>query len=559
MSANSVAIELGPDRLDVVVLRGSKAVRGHRESIALDDDPERWIKQLPGVAAKLKLAVAALDADGAEAILLYRSPTSTSDLGTFAFSSPAQVRDAAILGVCASLPYSIDEAVAQAAVIGRARQNDANGHHAVVTADRDDVCCALAETVESAGLRFATATPADAPLLAALGKRVLKSPDGPKAWLYVGESRAYLLVGGDGSLDFAREVGLGVASLREALTKPILSGHGGEQIRLSAQQARAIVYRYGIPAADEVVAEDVGLTGSEVRPLIQPTLQRGFIEVKQSLRIGFHGAKWSDSSLILTGPGSTLRGLAEVLQGEIGISVDVDEDYASFDHEVPGGAGSELQDVLSQRSLFPRINLRPLAVQASLRTQRLQRFLWAGAVLGCVLVAADFLHYHGKLRGARERLAVLETDYQTRTATAQAGESLVQAAGSMHALERQIDGYIGHPIAVEPILKELSLRTPETVSLTRLSLVRRDEGPIVMMTGIVTGDEDDSTTRRLTDYVDALESSPLFGRVALTNVQRGMLDDTAGDRFDASIEPIRTPRDLVERVISASAGEAGDE
>ncbi len=202
MNSTRVAIELLYDRLDIVALRGGRALASQRIPITLGRDAPAWVEAVRSSGQTLRAVVGELGVAGAGAVVVYRSPTQSVDLASFQLRSEAQAREAALLSIAESVPYPVNTAICAAEVVGCDRTGANRQTHVVVAAERDDVAGAVVQMVETAGLKFLAATPIDATIIAQLVRQVLCYGGSLRGWLHLGERSSFFLVGGHGDVRF---------------------------------------------------------------------------------------------------------------------------------------------------------------------------------------------------------------------------------------------------------------------------------------------------------------------------------------------------------------------
>ncbi len=534
MSSRKIVVELRPSRLDVVLYDRTKRVATRRVPLDLPSDVAAWMKAVRQCDSHLRDAVKEFDVkEGTGAIVLYRSPSQSVDLCSLPIKSAAQAVEAARLECLDSLSYTDASPVCEATVVGRDRRAEARNTHVIVASDRDDVITSIVAMVEEAGLKFESATPIEAVLMARMACEALARCREPVAQLYVGESSSYFFLSGNDALLFGRRIGVGLDSLLSSLTRPIRAAKDGELIELSADQAQDILFRCGVPKFDQVVSEQPPLTGRHIVPVMQPILQRLVVEMRQSLRFGLPAEFQAAPAIAVKGPGSRLPGLSAMLTAELEVQTTNDERYVEFDHMLPGSRGSELVDALRDETLLSDLNLQPLALTRSRSADRMKRWLWTGAAAGLVLLGIDFASYESMLSDARARVE----SASNRDAIEQAQrmqERLAAGIAAIHQVENSIIEELGAQPDYRALLHELSRLTPPSIRFASISLnvsEGRTNGAISgYATRVSAGDSGGST---LAAFIESLRASPLFTSVGLGNVQSGSVGEQAGERFDA--------------------------
>ena len=556
MGSVSVAIELLSDHMDVVALKGGSVVASTRLPLDLPADATAWAKAVRVIGSTLKDAVRELDVDGAGARILYRSPSQSVDLASFNVRTSSQARAAAILPAAASLPYSATAAIVDAVVVGRDAQGSERRWHVVAAAERIDILRAIIEMTESAGLTFNTAVPLDAAILATVVRRALNWAGPQHGWLHFGTYSSFFILGGEGRVRFERSIGLGTETIVQALARPIRVPDE-EPITLDRKTARAIFYEHGIPETDEVLSDSTKLTRRHIMPQIQPVLQRYVVEIRQSLRFGLSDDEKKPIEIAVSGPGSAIHGLTELIAGELKLTFTADPGNAGFDFTSPAAAGSEFLEALDDCRFLDQLNLQPRDAAARRQAGRLRRWLWTGASVAMVVIAFDSVQIGFRLAAARERAVTIEAAAVEAAAVQATHDKIVAAIGAMRTLEKTIATELGTRIDLGAILHELSRLTPGSIKLNSLRLTREKERFTALLFGRAIQIDQKTGQTEVERFIAALKASPLFQDASLRNVERRFFVEGSGERFEASFEAVAAPDPDVSGVTVASV-EQGD-
>jgi Tfp pilus assembly protein PilN len=538
-----ILIEVIPGRIDIVSVRGRTVLRGLRVPMALEGEAVAWLRGLANASHAVAEAVRTLDAAGAHATILYRSPAQALELTSLPVRSSGSVCEAATLACLDALPYSAANAVCEARVIGRDRGGEKPQTHVLVAADRNEVLEGLVKLAESAGLRFTAATPVDAPVLAWLTRRALRHAGDRRAWLHIGEHASFFLVAENGSLIFHRRINLGVDTLARSLTLPIRSRGGSAPIELSLTAARALLHRQGLGGeSEQIIDVDHGLTLGQVMPLVQPVLQRYVIELRQSLRFGLpESQRGSAAATTLSGPGAAVRGLGDLLSGELGLEVGLDPEGAGHDPATPGSRGGELAIVLAHPQGLARLGLVPFDRANALRSRQLKRWLWTGAAAAVAVIGIDGVRLHARLADASREAEGLAAQTAGLEALTRTQQTILTALSGLRDLEATIDHTVGAVPNLRAAMQEFSLLVPENIELTTISLRRDDarmSGKIAGLVQPTPGGGDGGLEKLIRD----LRASPLFEDVVLEAVLAGpRAEGDAGQRFEASFIVVPAP------------------
>lgn len=556
MISTSIAIELLPDRMDVAAIKGGHVIGSRRVPVTLPAEPIAWVKAVHGLSNQLAGAARELGLPKAPARLLYRSPTQTVDLASFDLRSADQACAAATLPTADSLPYQFNSAVIESAAVGRDTSGPQRRWHVVVTADRIDIVRALVELVQSAGLIFESATPMDAAIMSKLVRHALRHGGPQHAWLHFGQNSSFFILGGGGRVRFKRSIGLGVETLVQGLARPIRVPDE-ESVQLDQETARLVLHEHGIPETDEVVVTRTNLTRQHIMPQIQPVLQRYVVELRQSLRFGLPDGDRKAIEITVTGPGSTIPGLIELMGWELQLKFNVDARYADYDYRAPAGPGSELRDAAEDPRLLGYLNLQPQATAQVRQMSRLRKWLWAGAAATLALIAGDALRLQMRLGLVREQADTLKTTVVELTSLGQTKARVEKSVVAMHAVEKLIAEEVGARADMRAILQELSRLAPESVKLNTVRFAQEGRSITAKLYGRALQANDGSGKTDVEPFIDALKGSPLFRNPTLRNVERVVFPDGLGERFEASFDAILAPESGVAPVLVTGAPEAG--
>jgi Tfp pilus assembly PilM family ATPase/Tfp pilus assembly protein PilN len=555
VSSTTVAIELLSDRIDVAAVRGGRVVDSRRVAVDLPSESTKWVKAVRDAGDDLRSAVKALSVTGAPARVLYRSPTQAVDLASFELRSASEACAAAVLPCLESLPYSGNAALSEAVVVGRDRSGPNRKWHVVVAADRVDVIRTLVEVVEGAGLVFQSATPGDAVMMAQLVDSALRAPGPMRGWLHFGQHSSFFVIGGQGTIRFERAIGLGVETIAHSLTRPIRL-LDEEAIELDHETARMIVHEHGIPDTDEPVHEQPALTRRHIMPQIQPVLQRYVVEVRQSLRFGLPENERDSITITVSGPGSTVPGLSELIAWELKIEMTPDPAYVDFDHRKPAGPGSQLQDAMKDRQFLDRMSLEPVDTATRRQLGRLRRWMWAGVAAALVVIGFDGFRLHWRLADTRTEASTLQAAVAEQESLEQTHQKLVAAVGALNELEQALVEERGAQADLKAILHELSRLAPETVRINSMRFNREAgamSGRLYGHAALVGG----TGRTELEPFIEAIKASPLFANAVLRNVEVNRAGGQSGQRFEATFQVIPVP-DLADAP-DLAAGGGGEE
>ena len=541
MSAGSVVIELMPDRIDIAEVRGGRVIAARRLAVALPTETASWIPAVRDSVELLRRAVGELGLSGCGATILYRSPTQAVDVPSFELQSASEAKDAAILSCSGSLPYSSDMLVCEATVAHQDRTSKSKRWHIVVAADRDDVLQAMVDLVENAGLKFQSSAPIDAAVVNSLVERTCQRGTGVHGGLHVGRFSSFFVLVSSGAISFIRRINLGIETVVQTLTRPIHVSGSAAPVELSVDEARRLLFKHGIPDREQVVLESAGLLGSHVLPLMQPTLQRFLVELRQSLRFGLEEADRQSLQVILDGPAKYVPHIVDLLNAELQVQVSAREYSEPFEVDAPAAVGTELANVIGDRASLSHMNLMPLDLASTRQLRSMNRWMWAGAAAAVTLLAADGAMTHLSLREAQHQvLAAQAADRQLDELRAQR-ERFQHAALELVNLEQMAQAQTGHRVDIRAVLQELAELTPDRIHLTTIGFSRSGSDLTGSIEGFAEALDEDALIGGLEQYMDQLKQSPLLQSVVLLDVTASTVADKDVKRFSANFVPVSIP------------------
>ncbi len=216
---------------------------------------------------------------------------------------------------------------------------------------------------------------------------------GTAAVLEVGGSGCEFIVLEKGEPIFARKIPGGSVMTTKEMTGLLMTEQG--QVSLTEGEAETVKRSIGIPRGDAAGLGMRGVSGMQIFSLIRGGLERLAVETERSLAFyAESGGQSSVGEVILVGGGAHLKGLAEWLQGRLGIRVTQAKVFENVQMAPGALQGAVVSAELSMAAALGAalgagrgMNLLPPELQASLRAS-IQKAALKGVVTGVVLGAA---------------------------------------------------------------------------------------------------------------------------------------------------------------------------
>ena len=254
------------------------------------------------------------------------------------------------------------------------------------------------------------------PKTEALNAWLKPAPQEVTAILEVGGSGCEFIVLENGEAVFARKIAGGSAGLTKEMTGVLMTEQG--QVSLTEGESETVKRSVGIPQGEMTGLGVRGVSGMQIFSLIRGSLERLAVEAERSLAFySESGGQPSVGEVVLVGGGAHLKGLAEWLQGRLGIHVAHPKVFERV-QVVPGALQGAVASVeLSMAAALGAalgagkgINLLPKELQENLRASIQKAALKAavtGVVLGAVLLWVGLRIYQHSLM---EQIAAFELE-----------------------------------------------------------------------------------------------------------------------------------------------------
>ncbi len=529
LKRDPILISLSPTSLRVGVAHAGEVVRSERVCITTPAE-EVWATGLRSLDDALRDTLRTLQVKpGTPAVVLYYSPRSVAEV----FNVPAQgnaAEQAVHLYLQQNLPNSgqgwltqhqlIQEATAteESTDLSSATSSNATKQTTALTyADTSQDADALALFVRRAGLGVAGVMPGKAALLrSSLQNPPERKENQPTVFIHLGEHAMTLTAWIGNKLLLARCAEVGYSLLIDALLRAASTVL--KSATLTREVATRTLFASGLPQPGEMLDSSLGLSGDAVAPSIQPAMQRYVIEIRQTLRFGMLESDVARARVVLTGPGASIPGLADMLSE----SLEIDVEREAQSSTAGGGISEEFVGDLTIAKWLAGCQgwIVPPSVQVartSLRTGQAVRYgATAAAVLLGVLSARAYMgnkSMSSAVAGMKPQADAIDDRLAARA----------QAAKSSQAMDRinaLISAGIGTRTDWRTVLGALSQLTPQGMELEDItgdySSGEVTGTPALTVRGRVP--QSSASGASLTSqFIESLTSSPIVLSARVTN------------------------------------------
>jgi len=321
-SSEILVLEAGGDELRVSHVRvegGTVEIGECASFLSAESNDEKSAIQDQNLLDELSAYVTGRGWTGSDVVCLLGGDSVSCQYFDMPPLKGAALRQAVYLKLGQQLHFAISEAVVDIEPVAGPQPADTNLQRVAVTAVRTTRAQAAIDASARMGLNPVLVSAAPS-AVAALAREKLTGDDPMRAALHVGERASILVVFCGQTPCVVCELPIGLGDFASALTRPIISGD--DVIQLEVDKATALRDEVGIPDA-RLEIESLGIKGSNLLPLLAPTLQKLSKQLTQWLTFAATSAgDGKVSALTLVGPGASMHGLADAIKQGIGISVE---------------------------------------------------------------------------------------------------------------------------------------------------------------------------------------------------------------------------------------------
>ncbi|MGP1347312.1 MAG: hypothetical protein ACTS3F_11680 [Phycisphaerales bacterium] len=555
MLKRTAIIELSRDRLSVIV---PSTTAPSSSSVLLDPDlvSRAWREGLEPLDERLHELITESGVRGGTARLVYTSP----DTHASVLSLPANAKHAeraALLAMGESSGFPLPEMFAPAMPLVVDRPSDARQCHWLTSFDRGEHLVAAASWMQRAGVRPEALLPMEALALArAVGEAIRldsSRPGGPAIAMRIGRSCSAIAGVHNGRLLFARPISLSVGTMVAALCGPIYPTNQRndpdtslQPVQFSRETAAMAAFRAGFSTKAIEVDGAPGITARDLRPILQPILQRLVVEVRQTLRFGIPSAGAAPGSprLLVSGAGVAVNGLVQTLGEMLEVPAQGQAGHERLRNDEPTSPGSLLEAVRLRD--LPKINLLTGEAAQRMARRRLTATAAAGIVLAIAVGGGDLA---GTLDSA-ERMATTARSYAPMVAQAetlsQRREQLATTIQQVRAMERGIEAALTPSLPAADLMRDLSMRLPESIRLLEMELTEAAGTPMASLRLIALGQradgDEEATGASVASISEMLLRSPLVEKVSIGTINRqGTGPDTGALTLDIDLALVPIP------------------
>jgi type IV pilus assembly protein PilM len=423
----------------------------------------------------------------------------------------------------------IDEAEIRYEIVGHGVKAGAPTIDLLVTAAPRRKLEEAWELLEQAGLKPVCVTIRPVALLALLdAASAAGTEEEVIAYLDLGASESHVTVAKGRDILFSRELGMGGASMTEALRSIVVPGSG--HVDLTWEQAEALKRAHGIPLGLEEAGSAGQIPLTAVAVMLRPVLEKLVRELWNSfdyVNEQFLGD--SVTRLVLLGAGSRVKNLPEYLSGVLKIAVtraDLSERVVPS-HKDGEEATSALSELGLGLAFVGRDALNffaPVDTGAAFRLAQAVPQKVAAAAAAMLLLSVSLPAEMSVMR-ERQRVGSLRASLEEFRPRAEALRRFRAAREEETRLQDLLARLSGGQVLWSYVLRDLSQRVGDDVRLTTLEAVEPatvagatapagDNGREVRLSGLLRTDRE-RPEKVVSGLMVSLAKSPVFSQVRL--------------------------------------------
>ena len=516
-----ILIGLEPGRLTVSVVRGGAIVRTSSEHLSPVDWAGHWEQGLRTLHEPLERAMARVRAEpGDRAVILFESPQSTAEM----MEVPARGSEAvhaARLAISDRVQVAADSPCIAVRALGEV--SDSAGvrrSQLIVVASEESVVQRLTEWAERVSLRVIGIVPASGALLSKLADDAARHLSrGEDARLFaIDRHRTVVVSVREGRMQVLRTFEVGVQHIVESLVKGSQSSEAGRAAGITPDRAYELLMQHGLPHSANESANYGELDMRSVLPLLQPVLQRLYVELRQSFRLSGRHVSTSGVVLKMAGAGCEIPGLSAIIADALNVEVET----------IEGSSADALASAWLSSKAATSLRLTSLMTLHEQTVTRVRKCSLIGAGLGVALLggqiawtgmqmrAIDTAHVAGEADLDRcELFAVMSSEAATTKL------DIVKARGI-------IDQYRGNQPDWQACLTEVALAGEARVGLIELRGMIEDRTPVIVVSGVADAGNEGAD---LNEFIRVLTASALVRNVEVVSRRLMEVDGHESHQF----------------------------
>jgi type IV pilus assembly protein PilM len=423
--------------------------------------------------------------------------------------------------------FPIEEAELRYEIVGGTNGPESSGLELLVSVVHRRRIEEARDALEHAGLKPVAVTIVPVALQALIQEAAATDPGEVVAYLDMGAGTTHILIVKGDDVRFSREVGVGGATLTEALRSIVVPGRG--TVQLGAEEAERLKWEHGIPlgAGEGNTAEGIPLAAVSI--MLRPILERLVRELWNSF--DYCNEQYLGEAVtrvVLLGNGSSVRNLPDYLTGVLKIPVvraDLAQEIASRvggPARVAGDAPGSVSELSLGLAHLSRGALNFLAPAGAGLPYRLAEAVpqRAAAAVATLLLLSIALPAHVGVVKERHRIAGLRAELQDLAPRADALQRFRAAREEEMRARDLLERLSGGQVLWSFVLRDLSHRVGPDVRLTDLGIADSDGGGdaaggrSIRLTGLLRTDHR-RTEDVLAELMVSLQRSPVLDQIRL--------------------------------------------
>ncbi|MFG0258188.1 MAG: PilN domain-containing protein [Phycisphaerales bacterium JB043] len=533
MARKDCILELTPTRMRVIRLRSS----GDPEiqSVPLSTDWERcWDKQLVPLQETLDSLLEGLSSRPARMHVVYLSPHAAADI--VSFPKGPRVDQSALMLSAHDVLHVDSEAqpLAVQALVKDADSCDDPMQHILVSTDLDEHAEAVIGLVHSVDCHVGNIQPMHAYALRQTTPEGLGGDDSTvDVRVMIAEHMTSISVFDSERLLLVRTIDFGLRQIVGMIIRHLQDEeHDEESVR---QDAWRMLFSVGIPHASEIVNEERAIMGRDILPMIQPVLQRIFVEIKQSLRFGVAREKLEHASISIIGPGANIPRLDELLADHLDINVSRSPSLRA--EQISEDLERALSVVTTLGERRPRATLISTQRTRTLTLRNVRKGLVVGTLAASLLIVVNSAFQFLDATRAKERIVELRPQLSAVEEARFQFEQSDQLFAQLEQMRGELRARLDSRPSWSVFLHSLAESVPPSIQITEMRADSQGNTPSVRLEGV----EYQSETRNaIQAFLSTLQESPLVDHVTLGGTHRTETERGDARQFTLTITLIPT-------------------